>query len=98
MLIQKFEPSLRLGTVRNIVILQDADRAIHLQHSQGRLGRAGNAMLPQGPVEFVHGDMFFCHMRRNALAIVDQERRRSLDQLTKAPVYPGKLRQQENSV
>src|SRR6478735_4220183 len=83
---KKLEPLLRPHLVRNIVIFEDANGAIHFQNRQGSVANASYSMFAQRTVELVHGNVFLCHVRGNTFAIVDQKRRRSLEHFPEAAI------------
>src|SRR5689334_20139067 len=68
---QELESLLGPSMAWDIVILQNADGAVNFQHGQCGIVDAADAMLAQCAIEFIHRDMFFCHVRGDAFAVMD---------------------------
>src|ERR1700757_297277 len=54
---EKFQAPTRIHALRNVIILQDADRAIYFQHGQSNVAELYTSMFAEGTVELVHGDV-----------------------------------------
>src|SRR5258707_14196640 len=57
-----------LSSWLDIVVLQYADRAIHLEHGQGNLFVGCKPMFAYRALQCVHADMLSGHVRRNHFA------------------------------
>lgn len=82
----------RVDTPRHIVVLEQAYRTIYFQHSERNISDAADAMLPACPLDFIDRHVFPCKMRHHQLAVMNEQRRRSLHQFPEAAVRPTEFR------
>src|SRR5437762_8225010 len=48
-------------------------------------------MLPHGPLQLIHADVLFGHVRADDLSVVNQQARLTLDKLAEAPIGAGEF-------
>lgn len=73
----------------DLIVLQATDGPIHFEHGQCNLVKVGDSVLTQSLLQIIHTDVFSSHVRRDHLAIVDQQTRLALDQFSEAAIPPG---------
>jgi hypothetical protein len=70
----------------NVVIFQHADGAIDFEYGARSLFVSGDSMLTQRPLQFVHGDMLFGHVRFDDRSFVNERTGLSLNIFSKTAI------------
>ena len=82
---------MRRGRRIQILVLEQADRAVYFKHSQRDITVGCDAMLAQSSLQFIHADVFFRHMGQDQLPVVNEQAGLALNELAKATIAAGEF-------
>lgn len=74
-----------------VIVLEKTDRAVHFEYTQRDIVVGSDAVLAQGPFQFIHADVLLRHVRKDHFAIMNQQAGLALHELPKAAIGAREL-------